>query len=102
MATKVLESDQATSRVWAGGSGDYYILLNLHAGGAWELQELIPDGDIQKPADWVNISPSDSGFESSGGWWFKSRADTRYRLHGGNIGAEAWVTNPNNLGVQVL
>ena len=93
---QVLEVADTTSKTWAGVTGDLYILLSGNVSGTWKLEELDPDGG------WVDISPMSGGMTEAGGWWYKSRAATRYRLDGGNAGAKAWVTNANGIELELF
>ena len=90
MQRKVLANTQTTSDSFPGPGENGYLLLASHAGGTWQLEQLVPDSD---PAVWIYVGSAANPlqFTGNGVLSFYSDKDAVYRLTGGSAGAEAWL-----------
>ena len=81
---QVLTDTQATSTVFSGYTGIVQLTVTDHAGGTWTLQR-------QSPSDSTHWIDLDVTFASEGAKVFYASSNTSYRVHGGTVGATAWI-----------
>ena len=62
--------------------GEELLILSRHSGGTWQLDLLDPEG--------IKVETLRT-FDSNGNQRIAVPAGTQFRLHGGTIGAKAWV-----------
>ena len=85
---KILESTAATSDAFGSPGTRVTLLIDTHAGGVWRMETLTPAGN------WVAVTSADL-LDASGEWNFWPRPGGEYRLTGGTVGAQAWVSGAN-------
>ena len=81
---QILASTQTTSSTFADLVGLSQLTLTNHAGGTWVLQRQSPNNS----AHWIDL---DLSFVAEGSKIFYASPSTTYRLHGGTVGATAWL-----------
>ena len=91
---QILEDIDTTSEAFRVSAGQAFVLMQGYNGGTWKLQIQTPNGD------WMDIADTSGGvmFDSDGLQFFYTQSWLKYRLHGGTVGAVAWVIGQSAIG----
>ena len=89
---QILASTQMTSTTFSNVTGLIQLTLTDHAGGTWVVQRQSPNNE----SHWIDL---DVSFTNEGSKVFYSSPFTSYRLHGGTVGATAWLSPVHLRGV---
>ena len=87
---KILESNEATGKEFSTPGGICLVQLENHAGGEWQLESKKFSGD-----GWVKDQMT---FVDEGRKAWYTTYDSKYRLTGGDVGAEAYLLSSRDIG----
>ena len=84
MPRQVLTVTQITSGWWKHTGAEMMIEMSLHTGGIWTVQF----ESAHASGTWID---TDVTFDDVGQLVFRGSRDSKYRLHGGTVGAAAYI-----------
>lgn len=84
MPRQVLTETQATSGWWKHTGYEMMIEMSLHTGGTWVVQF----ESAHAAGTWID---TDVEFDDAGQQVVRGSSDSKYRLHGGTVGAAAYI-----------